>query len=289
MALIQWKNHQTENIEVDLLLQALKKRYGYDFSGYARASLKRRLLALAQYFDVAHLVDLISPLLYDEAVAQTVINRISVPTSEFFRDAQVWKVVRDVLLPRLASFPRINLWQPGCGYGEETYTLAILLHEAGLANKMRIYASDINPAFLDDARAGCWPRRHVEEGRDHYRTSGGSGDFNRYFVARGDDLSICEELKQSIEFIQHNLVTDEVFKEMQWVVCRNVLIYFGQELQERVVDLLSRSLERGGYLLLGQAEKILDLSEKHPDLELLDDQAQLYRRVIVANRSTPHS
>jgi len=288
MPLIKWKNHQTENIEVSLMLSALQQRYGYDFSGYARASLKRRLMALTQYFEVAHLTELIPAMLYDEAVAQTVINSISVPASEFFRDGAVWKAVREIVLPGLASFPRINIWQSGCGGGEETYTLAILLHEAGLAKRARIYSSDINPAFLDDARAGCWSRRHLDDWRENYRKSGGKQDFEQYFVARDGEICIREELKQSIEFIQHNLVTDQVFKEVQWVVCRNVLIYFGQELQDSVLHLLSRSLERGGYLLLGHAEKIMQLTEHYPDLEELDDQAQLYRKKVCMIRSKVH-
>jgi chemotaxis protein methyltransferase CheR len=280
MPLVKWKNHNIEDVEVDLLLSALKLRYGYDFTGYARASLKRRLRELTRYFDVSHLSELLPVMLYDEAVAQTLINSISVPTSEFFRDPQVWKEVRTAVLPQLDSFPRINIWQVGCGRGEETYTLAILLHEAGLLKKTRIFTSDINPAFLQDARNGRWSSRRLEGWRESYRNSGGSEDFDRYFEVQGDDVTICTELKQSIEFIQHNLVEDEVFKEVQFVVCRNVLIYFGEGLQDRVLSLLTRSLERGGYLLLGRAEKIFDLREKHPELEEIGGNSSLYRKAI---------
>ncbi len=284
MALVKWKNHNIEDVEVDLLLNALKQRYGYDFTGYARASLKRRLRELTRFFEVRHLSELLSAMLYDETVAQTVINNISVPTSEFFRDAQVWAGVRKRILPLLDSFPWINIWQVGCGRGEETYTLAILLHEAGLSKKTRIFTSDINPEFLREARNGRWSNRRMPEWRESYIDSGGAGDFDSYFEECGDEVAIRPELKQSIEFIQHNLVVDDVFKEMQFVVCRNVLIYFDEHLQSRVLNLLSRSLERGGYLLLGRAEKIFDLHEKHPELEELDDDLLLYRKVI-ARRS----
>ncbi len=284
MALLKWKNHRIEDVEVGLVLSALKERYGYDFTGYARASLKRRLKELTKYFDVAHLSELLPEMLFNETVAQTVINSISVPTSEFFRDAQVWKAVRDTIFPQLDSFPRINIWQAGCGRGEETYTLAILLHEAGLLKKARIFASDINSSFLQDAHGGCWPRRGMETWRKNYRDAGGSGDFDGYFTDRGDEVAIGGGLKQSIEFIQHNLVEDDVFKEAQFVVCRNVLIYFGEALQERALHLLARSLERGGYLLLGYAEKIMELREKYPDLEALDDDLHLYRKVIGRRR-----
>lgn len=279
-ALIKWKNHHIEDVEVNLLLNALKERYGYDFTGYARASLKRRLLGLTHDFDVGHLSQLIPILLYDEAVAQTVINSVSVPASEFFRDPSIWLYLRTTLLPQLASFPRINIWQAGCGYGQEAYSLAILLHETGLLKRSRIFSSDINPLFLDIARQGCWPTRYQPYWNDNYAHAGGSGVFADFFIEQNNDIAIRDEFKQPIEFIQHNLVVDDVFKEMQLVVCRNVLLYFGNALQEHVVMLLTRSLERGGYLLLGHGENIVDLPEKHPQLELLDGSLQLYRKRI---------
>lgn len=280
MTLLKWKNHRIEDVEVNLLLNALKERYGYDFTGYARASLKRRLLELTHYFDIAHLSQLIPIVLYDEVVAQTVINHISVPTSDFFRDPSVWHYLRTAVLPQLASFPRINVWQAGCGYGQEAYSLAILLHEAGLLKRSRIFSSDINPAFLEQARAGCWSVRNQQLWRDNYQQAGGEGEFTDFFELKNNDMIICDELKQPIEFIQHNLVVDDVFKEVQLVVCRNVLLYFGNTLQEQVIHLLTRSLERGGYLLLGRGENIVDLLEKHPQLELLDYSLQLYRKRI---------
>jgi chemotaxis protein methyltransferase CheR len=278
--LIKWKNHSIEDVEVNLLLDALKERYGYDFTGYAIASLKRRLLQLTHDFDMQYLSQLIPLVLYDEAVAQTVINNISVPTSEFFRDPRVWRHLRTNILPQLASFPRINVWQAGCGYGQEAYSLAILLHETGLSKKSRIFSSDINPAFLDEARRGCWPVRYKQQWCDSYAQTGGCNDFADFFVETDNVMSIRDEFKPPIEFIQHNLVADDVFKEMQLVVCRNVLLYFGCTLQEHVVNLFTRSLERGGYLLIGCGEYIVDLPEKHPQLELLDSSLQLYRKRI---------
>lgn len=278
--MLKCKNHKTEDIEVDLLLIALKERYGYDFTGYARASLKRRLMELTEYFNVKHLSELLVSVLYDDSVAQTVINSISVPTSEFFRDALVWKSVRNSILSHLDSFPRINIWQVGCGYGEEVYTLVILLHEAGLLKKSRIFSTDINPVFLKTAEEGSWSRRHLDPWKNNYQQSGGEKDFEHYFTIEDKSFSIRKEYKMSIEFIQHNLVVDEVFKEVQWVICRNVLIYFGMDLQDQVLSLFSRSMERGGYLLLGRSEKIIDVQQKNLGLELIDDKTQLYRKMI---------
>jgi chemotaxis protein methyltransferase CheR len=279
-SLIHWKNHHIEDVEVSLLLNALKERYGYDFTGYARASLKRRLLELSHYFDVRHLSELIPMLLYDEVIAQTVINRITVPTSEFFRDPGVWHYLRYNIMPELASFPRINIWQAGCGHGQEAYSLAILLAETGLLKKSRIFSTDINPLFLDEAYKGCWSIRHQQPWTENYKLAGGTGNFNDFFLKTRTELVIRNEFKQIIEFMPHNLVVDDVFKEMQLVVCRNVLLYFGNHLQERVLNLLVRSLERGGYLVLGRGENIMALSEQHPQLVLLDSALQVYRKPI---------
>jgi chemotaxis protein methyltransferase CheR len=278
--LIKWKNHHIEDVEVNLLLMALKERYGYDFTGYARASLKRRLSGLMNNFSVGQLSQLIPILLFDETAAQSIINGITVPTSDFFRDPVVWAYLRNNVLPQLASFPRINIWQAGCGHGQEAYSLAIFLQETGLLKKSRIFSSDINTLFLDNARIGCWPLRYKRNWSENYAQAGGSGVFDDFFVERNNELAISEKFKESIEFISHNLVVDDVFKEMQLVVCRNVLLYFGSALQDHVVNLLIRSLERGGYLLLGRGENIVDLPINHPQLELLDGSIQLYRKRI---------
>jgi chemotaxis protein methyltransferase CheR len=279
-ALIKWKNHRIEDVEVNLLLQALNERYGYDFTGYARASLKRRLRELMIYFDLPHLTQLIPTILYNEAVAQTVINSISVPTSEFFRDPFVWAYLRENVIPQLASFPRINIWQAGVGFGQEAYTLSILLHEAGLEKRSHIFCTDINPEFLNEAKKGSWATRNLALWRDNYQKSGGTGDFDSYFIEQKNSIALRANYKQHIEFIQHNLVNDDVFKEIQFVVCRNVLLYFGEVLQNRVVNLFTRSLERGGYLLLGSGENILELETQYPRLESIDYSLQLYRKTM---------
>jgi chemotaxis protein methyltransferase CheR len=277
-ALIKWKNHRIEDVEVNLLLQALNERYGYDFTGYARASLKRRLRELMVYFELSHLTQLIPTLLYNEAVAQTVINSISVPTSEFFRDPFVWAYLRENVIPQLASFPRINIWQAGCGFGQEAYSLSILLHEAGLEKRSHIFCTDINPEFLNEAQKGNWSARNFVSWQENYQKAGGIEDFDRYFIQHKNAISIHANYKQYIEFIPHNLVHDDVFKEVQFVVCRNVLLYFGEELQNRVINLFTRSLERGGYLLIGNGENIVNLQMQHSYLESIDYSLQLYRK-----------
>lgn len=277
MALTHMHDHRIQDIEIELLLLALKERWGYDFSGYARASLKRRMEQLVAYFAVDSLTQIMHDVLYDERVAQTVINAISVPTSEFFRDPEVWRYVREELLPRLASFPLLNIWQVGCGRGQETYTLMILLHETGLLKKTRLIATDINNDFLNEARQGRWPRRDLDIWRQNYQQAGGAGCFDDYFQQQGTEIAILDSFKTSIEFIPHNLVSDDAFLETQFIVCRNVLIYFGSALQERVVDVFARSLQRGGYLLLGCAETLPGHQE---NLAIFQENLRLYQKPI---------
>lgn len=278
--MIQWRNHHVEQVEVDLLLQALRERYGYDFTGYAQASLKRRLMELKQYFDVGHLSELIPILLYDERVARTVVSNISVPVSDFFRDPAIWLFMREEILPRLDSFPHINIWQPGCGRGQETYTLLILLAECGLLKKTRLVATDINDAALDDARQARWPARDFEQWQAAYRAAGGQADLTDYFRHDGDSVYFAsDELRGAVEFNRHNLVADDVFMEAQLIVCRNVLIYFGSELQDRVVQLFTRALQRGGYLLLGRAESLPEPSATADAFQRMGDDMNVYRRI----------
>lgn len=273
------QEHHIEDIELDLLLAALKVRHGYDFTGYARASLKRRLQKLKAYFDVERLSALIPSLLYDERVAQTVVANISVPVSEFFRDPPVWRYLREEILPRLDSFPFIHIWQAGCGRGQESYTLLILLHECGLLKKTRLVATDINHEALAIARAGRWPARDFEHWRQAYRQAGGRGELSDYLRREGEDVvfAVQPALCDKIEFTLHNLATDEVFLEAQLIVCRNVLIYFGEELQARAIDLFARSLCRGGYFLLGQSESLLGATTE-PRWQAIEANYNLYRR-----------
>lgn len=277
--MIQWRNHEVEDVEVGLLLSALKERYGYDFTDYARASLKRRLRQLQTYFDVHCLSELIPILLYDERVAQTVVNNISVLVSDFFRDPPVWKFVREEILPRLDSFPQINIWQAGCGRGQETYTLMILLQEAGLLKKTRLVATDINLGAMEDARLGRWPARDFAQWSEAYAISGGREELGRYFTFDGTDVVIHDDLRQHVEFNSHNLVIDEGFMETQLVVCRNVLIYFNCKLQEKVLGLFSRSLQRGGYLLLGKSESMMDATASTANFQQVSSEYSVYRKV----------
>lgn len=271
---------EVDDLEVALVLLALKERWGYDFSGYAPAVLRRRLAQMCALHGFARIADLAPPILHDSKIARKVIHGMSVPASDFFRDPPVWKCVREEIMPQLESFPRINVWQVGCGRGEETYTLAILLEETGLARRTRLIATDINSDLLASARQGRWSRQDIDRWRQNYLASGGVGEFGDYFAQDGDGLIIRDPIRSRIEFAQHNIVADEVFVEAQFIVCRNVMIYFGEALQERGLDLFQRSLQRGGYLLLGKAESFPDAHGKLGAFRTLHDVFRIYQKPV---------
>jgi chemotaxis protein methyltransferase CheR len=275
---------EVDDLEIALVLLALKGRWGYDFSGYAPSALRRRLLQICSAHGFAHIADLATPILHDEKMAKKIIDGISVPASDFFRDPPVWKYLREEIVPQLESFPRINVWQVGCGRGEETYSLAIVLEEAGLARKTRLVATDINGDLLACARQGRWSGQDLARWRQAYLDGGGKGEFYAYFKQAGEGLVVRDHIRSRIEFVQHNLVADDVFMEAQFIVCRNVMIYFGETLQERGLDLFRRSLQRGGYLLLGKAESLLEVKGKLSSFHATHDVFRVYQKTV---RSAP--
>jgi chemotaxis protein methyltransferase CheR len=252
--------HLTDKIDIE----ALRLRHGYDFSEYAPASFKRRVQALADKLKARSISELTERLIHDEALIGVVIEHLSVPVSELFREPRSFRVLRERVLPELASFPHLNVWQAGCANGEEVYSLAAILHECGLYERTQIYATDISDAALAKAADGIYPARELALFTDNYHRAGGTASLDRYFTHRYDLLKVDEELKRNITFANHNLVSDGVFGEMHLVLCRNVLIYFSDALQNRVLRLFRDSLGRGGYLCLGSKET-LSLSEAARD------------------------
>jgi chemotaxis protein methyltransferase CheR len=249
-------NADVQDLEVDLFVQALQRCHGYDLTDYARASLKRRVIHLADQQGVANISDLIPRLLHDPAFLPIAISGLSVPVSELFRDPQVFAALREQVFPLLASYPQINIWQAGCAFGEETYSLAILLEEAGLYDRCHIYATDISDAALARAREGIFPARDARAASARYLAAGGSRSLSDYYHARYELIKFDAALRRNVTFANHNLAGDGVFCEAHLIVCRNVLIYFNDALQNRTLGLFASSLVRGGFLCLGTKENI---------------------------------
>ncbi|MGQ3675392.1 CheR family methyltransferase [Xanthobacter sp. TB0139] len=265
-----------EEIEMDLFVSALHRGYGYDFSGYSRASLTRRVRNLMHIFAAPTITHLTARILHEPARLGDVISGLSVPVSEFFRDPHVFRALKEEVFPVLASYPAINIWQAGCAHGQEVYSLAILLQEAGLYERARIYATDMSAAALATARDGIFPLADAREAAARYLAAGGTGSFSEYYHARYDLMKLDERLISRVTFAQHNLVTDAVFCEAHLILCRNVLIYFTNPLQNKVLEMFAQSLVRGGFVCIGTREN-LDFSPAKMRFRPVDGEARIYR------------
>lgn len=265
-----------EDRALDLFLHTLNVCHGYDFSGYARAPLKRRAEQLAADLDVPGVGHLIPRLIYEPAVLGEVIARLSVPVSDMFRDPCVFAALREQVFPVLSSYPRLNIWQAGCAQGEEAYSTAILAEEAGLLSRCHVYATDINDQALSRAVEGIFPAARIPAFAENYAEAGGQGRFADYYRSRYDLMRMRSRLRERVVFAHHNLVTDGVFAETHLIMCRNVLIYFSQALKERALQLFADSLVRGGYLVLGTRET-LRFSALAPYFEAVSEGHRIYR------------
>lgn len=245
---------QPEDIELELFIEGLRRGYGIDFSGYRRASFKRRVLALTERRHLPDISALTAYCLRHPEAVSDITGALSVPTSDLFRDPQVFQRLRQEVLPSLSSFPRLTIWHAGCAGGEEAYSLAITLFESGLLGRSRIYATDISEEALARARDGIYALREARRYSANYRASGGTASFSDYMHANYERIKMHDWLAESMTFAAHNLSADGVFIETQLVLCRNVFIYFEHSLRERAVQLFAQSLVRGGYLLLGLRE-----------------------------------
>ncbi|KFC20374.1 Chemotaxis protein methyltransferase [compost metagenome] len=242
--------------EIEHLIKDVYESYGYDFSLYSRASFKRRVNRICVIDRFTSYAELRYQVLNDGDYFKHFIEEITVNVTEMFRDPLFFKSLREKILPQLGTFPLIRIWVAGCSTGEEAYSIAILLKEAGLYHKCLIYGTDINPSVLETARAGIFPMHHMKTYSENYMLSGGKKDFSDYYTANYDNARFDKSLQEKLILSTHNLVSDSSFNSFQLIVCRNVLIYFDKELQERVFGLFDASLENLGYLALGSKETL---------------------------------
>jgi len=266
-----------EKIELELFLEALYQRYGYDFRHYAQASARRRVSQMMAKNGHAKISEMIPRLLYDEAFAQTAIYDFSVTVTEMFRDPEFYGSLRQKVVPYLKTYPFIKIWHAGCATGEEVYSLAILLQEEGLYERATIFATDFNETVLEKAQEGIYPLKDIRQYTTNYQKAGGIRPFSDYYHAKYESVIMNQSLKRNITFASHNLVTDGVFGEMHLIFCRNVLIYFDKTLQNRVLDLFSDSLNHRGFLCLGTKET-LQFSEVAKNFKAVDERARIYQK-----------
>jgi chemotaxis protein methyltransferase CheR len=266
-----------EEIELDLLLEGLVRRYGYDFRNYARASLRRRVHKAMTNESVSTISALQDRVLRDLHAMHRFVTALSVHVTAMFRDPEFYLAMRRKVIPMLRTYPFVRIWHAGCATGEEVYSLAIVLQEEGMYDRCRIYATDLSDDLLVRARRGIFPLENMRKYTQNYIKSGGLGDFSQYYVADHKNAVVRENLRRNVIFSQHNLVSDASFNEFHLILCRNVLIYFDRVLRDRVHDLLYQSLTMFGVLGLGMKESLEYTPHVHA-FEPMAPEVRLYRR-----------
>ncbi|ATC66246.1 chemotaxis protein CheR [Nibricoccus aquaticus] len=249
-------DEEKEFDDLRLLLDTVHQRSGLDFREYAFSSLRRRVARAVRETGTENVSGLHLRLKSDGQALDYLIRQLTVHTTAMFRDPGFFRVLREQVVPVLKTYPFVRLWVAGCSTGEEVYSLSILLHEEGIAERCRIYATDLSENVLERARAGVFPLAAMQEYSRNYQLAGGRVPFSDYFTADTESVIFRRHLRDNVVFGTHNLVSDASFNEFHLILCRNVMIYFQRELQERVHALFHDSLVTFGFLGLGRSEAV---------------------------------
>lgn len=267
------------NIELQLLLEAIFLRYGYDFRNYSKAHIKRRVLHRLGTSQLLTVTDLQNKVLRDRDFFIEFLNDLSINVTELFRDPEFYKSLRENIIPKLRTYAWFKIWHAGCATGEEVYSLAILLQEEGLLDRCQIYATDFNQKVLEVAREGVYHKDEIEQYERNYQLSGGKRKLSDYYQSMYGSVMFNKDLSSRIVFADHNLVTDSVFADVNLILCRNVLIYFEKSLQENVVGLFYESLVPSGILCLGTKES-LKFTRHEKLFEPIDEKQRIFKKLM---------
>jgi chemotaxis protein methyltransferase CheR len=266
------------DIELRMLVEAVYLKYNYDFRDYTGASQKRRVLAALHAMGCGTVSELQARVMHDPAAFTQLLQFLTIPVTEMFRDPEYYQAVRQQVVPILKTYPSLNVWVAGCSTGEEVYSLAILLQEEGLLERTQIYATDINPDSLEAARRGVMPLERMRLYTENYQRAGGKRAFSDYYTAAYGGALFERALVDNVTFADHSLATDSVFAETHFISCRNVMIYFNRRLQNRVLGLFHESLCHRGFLGLGSKESI-EFSSYAQRFEVMSRRERVYRKV----------
>jgi chemotaxis protein methyltransferase CheR len=267
-----------EPVHIKLFLESVFLRYGYDFRGYSYPSLRRRILRMVSLERVADVAELQTRVLDDPKCLERVLHGLTIHVTAMFRDPEFYQKVRSKIVPVLRTYPFVRIWVAGCASGEEVYSLAILLEEEALLSRCRIYGTDISETVVHAAKEGVFPLAAMKEYTSNYIRSGGKEDFSKYYAADEQGAVFRPSLRDNIVFAQHNLVTDGSPNEFNVIFCRNVMIYFANELQAHVHRLFHASLVRLGVLGIGRRES-MRFTPHENDYEAIDSKERLFKKV----------
>lgn len=268
------------NSEEMELLDLVHRHYGYDFRNYAPSMITRRLASFIFETRSGSLSELSRRITSDRSLLESLICHLSITVTEMFRNPPIYRKIRESVIPYLKTYPFIKIWHAGCATGEEVYSMAILLKEEGIYDRCHLYATDINDAALNTAREGIYPIKTARQYSCNYKEAGGHYAFSDYYRGLDNHIAMDRGLKEKITFANHNLVSDHIFGEMNLIICRNVLIYFDNILQDRIVDLFCESLTPGGVLCIGNSESI-KYSRSYPKFREIARRERIYQKKML--------
>jgi chemotaxis protein methyltransferase CheR len=268
---------QASDIELRMLIEAVYLQYNYDFRDYTGASQKRRVLHALREMDCPTISALQAKVMHDPAAFTQLLQYLTIPVTEMFRDPSFYLSLREQVVPFLKTYPSLKIWVAGCSTGQEVYSMAIMLREEGLLERAILYATDINPQSLDTARRGVFPLEYMQLYTENYQAAGGKTAFSDYYTAAYGGARFDQSLVENVTFADHSLATDSVFSETHLISCRNVMIYFNRKLQNRVFGLFHESLCHRGFLALGSKESI-DFSDYGGRFDALAKRERIYRK-----------
>ncbi|MGQ8336711.1 CheR family methyltransferase [Sunxiuqinia sp. A32] len=267
-------------IELNLLLEGIFLKYGYDFRNYSKAHIRRRVLNRLGMSNLETVTQLLDKVLRDQEFFREFLDDLSINVTEMFRDPDFYRSFRENIVPKLKTYTYFKIWHAGCSTGEEVYSLAILLHEEGLLERCQVYATDFNRKVLEIAKEGVYQKEDMLQYERNYKLSGGTNKLSDYYKGMYGSVMLKKELANRIVFADHNLVTDSVFAEVNLVMCRNVLIYFEKDLQNKVLNLFYESLVPSGILCLGTKESI-KFTNFENKFDCIDQKQKIYKKKII--------
>jgi chemotaxis protein methyltransferase CheR len=243
--------------DIKKITTLVQTKYGYDFRDYAMSSFKRRMVRLLELKSLTP-DGLLKKLSDQPAFITEFLDEVTVNVTELFRDPSFWRLLRDEIIPAIQlNSKEFRVLHAGCSSGEEVVSMCIMLREMGIADKVSVVATDIDPTILDKAVAATYSMKSMELNEKNYIRFQGKGKISDYYREDNGRAVFQKDLLKNVNFKQYDLVTGEVFNKFDLILCRNVMIYFNQQLQNEVLKKFHGSLFKYGYLAIGTKESLM--------------------------------
>ncbi len=270
---------EIEIADLRRLTDVIKDNYDIDFTNYAMSSFKRRIQRILELYKFNSVDALVRRLREDKRFFDEFVSEVTVNVTEMFRDPSFWRELRDHIIPNiLLNHNAISIWHAGCSSGEEVFSMCILLKEMGMLDKAKIIATDLDSKIIDKAKKGEYSVKNMELNEKNYiRVQGERGLYN-YFRESNGKAIMDPSLVSNVSFRIHDLVKGGVFNKFDLILCRNVMIYFNQTLQNTVLKKLHESLFKYGYLIIGSKESLIwcEISNK---FIVVNNEEKIYKKI----------